>query len=71
MQHRNEMKEKRKKWKNETNKRRNTIVNKKQCEMILSQTNLINVLIAPKSLFPPDSRWISNGARSSFAVDSL
>lgn len=70
MQHRNEMKEMRKK--NETNKRRNTIVNKqKQCEMILSQTNLINVLIAPKSLFPPVSRWISNGARSSFAVDSL
>lgn len=62
-----------KKWeKNETNKRQNTIVNKqKQCEMILSQTNLINVLIAPKSLFPPVSRWISNGARSSFAVDSL
>lgn len=49
MQHRNEMKEKKK---NETNKRRNTIVNKQQCEMILSQTNLINVLIAPKSLFP-------------------
>lgn len=68
MQRRNEMNEKKK---NETNKRRNTIVNKQQCEMILSQTNLINVLIAPKSLFPPVSRWISNGARSSFAVDSL